>query len=667
MYNFFKKPLMNMIQLIKKLWIIPVILYGSNMHAVVDANNPVDPGIINPPASGGIGLAIACTTPFNDALTINQYDHLRFTLINDVLSEFFFTGTNTATGFSFGNNLSPTMGDWDGDGDLDLFMAYNTGFAVYENIGTQFTLNLSDRSINFIDLATIIASTSNPIIDSADIDGDGKSDLAIGGDGSKVTIIQADGSFTNRAISLNNLSINTGKSRSVPAFCQLQTGGNVDLLVLLDDGTIRRYPKSDILNTPYDITNFVDNILNQVVSNAVDLACADISNDGIADILISNSAGRIFEFLGNKDGSFTFNDSFLEPTVAQSSTTHLTFSLVDFDGDGDLDVVEGNNLGHILAIKDRRLARVTDLKTLSGVSSISLKWSPNRQSQLAGYYLYRSKQSENNFVKLNSTPLKESHYNDLLTTDVENFKYYVTTVTDAKNSVTGVTQQFESPASNISNGQTGTLFLTVSTIKSNNGSIIVRYRAENTRDLAGKNFSIIMNYDSTLFTPVFEDDSDPTVNTTGLSSNINFTATNTSAVNTGTLTITGNNDSGTFSSGSGIILVLRFSTQISGIIASDIFDISVPTFTNANGVSINVSVTELATNNFQGDFLGGDINQDNSLNISDIANLVGLTRKPANEITANERLLADINDDGSINFHDLVLLKSRIQKGAVSE
>ena len=225
------------------------------------------------------------------------------------------SGNFTDSGQSLGNHnsLGTTLGDVDGDGDLDAFVTNSSGQAN--------RVWLNDGSGNFTDSGQDLGNRNSYGVSLGDLDGDGDLDAFVANNNQDNRVWLADGSgnFSDGGRSLGNHS-----SRSV-ALGDVDGDGDLDGFVSngkthgnrvwLGDGS------GDFTDSGQSLGNY----------DSVRVAFGDLDGDGNLDAFVANFSFGDRVWLG--DGSGNFSDS------GQSLGDHQGYgvSLGDLDGDGDLD------------------------------------------------------------------------------------------------------------------------------------------------------------------------------------------------------------------------------------------------------------------------------------------------------------------------------------------
>jgi len=254
---------------------------------------------------GDLDIAVGSDTTVGNRVSLNNGD-----------------GTFTDSGQSLdtGGTQTVVLGDVDGDGDLDMVSANagNEPNSVYVNDGNGV----------YTDSGQSLGSNWSISVALGDVDNDGDLDMAVANfnnQGNQVYLNDGAGSFDSFGVSLG-----TDSSHSV-ALGDLDGDGDLDMAVANNDNAQA--------NRVYvnDGTGVYTDSGQSLGSNlSVSVALGDIDNDGDLDMVVANFG------LGNRvyinDGNASFSDS----DQSLGSFDSQIVSLGDIDGDGDLDMVVAN-------------------------------------------------------------------------------------------------------------------------------------------------------------------------------------------------------------------------------------------------------------------------------------------------------------------------------------
>lgn len=215
-------------------------------------------------------------------------------------------------------SLRPTLGDFDGDGNLDLVQFSNSDIGVYLGNGEgDFSDEIYSASNVFMPYETAV---------SFDINGDNLDDLiAVSSDqGLAVFLSEGDGTF--------------GSAQTFNTFAGAIVGSFIDSADMNGDG------RQDVVFRSGSFLTIMTNDGSGAFSFATTLASnssgivelADFDGDGRIDVVTGDSGStRLHRNLGN--GGFSVS-------TLSTITDVLDYSSGDVDGDGDIDLVGIDNV-----------------------------------------------------------------------------------------------------------------------------------------------------------------------------------------------------------------------------------------------------------------------------------------------------------------------------------
>lgn len=245
------------------------------------------------------------------------------------------------------------LGDIDSDGDLDLLIGdgYGGPTLFFRNEGSRTSPFFVDRTFTANPAFSVRARRSAPTL--ADYDSDGDLDIVIGWRSGGFRTFENVGSATNPQYQevtgsqdpLQGLSVGPDFSYSAPAFVDVDGDGDLDL-VAGDEPTGEFHFYENIGTT--DVPRFVARLKKSnpffgesVLANSTP-TFVDIDADGDQDLISGRYGGGLSVYL-NKTGQFVPSDDINDASLPAGTIQFYPFA--DFDGDGDLSVVVSLSTG----------------------------------------------------------------------------------------------------------------------------------------------------------------------------------------------------------------------------------------------------------------------------------------------------------------------------------
>ncbi|HDT12330.1 MAG TPA: T9SS type A sorting domain-containing protein [Candidatus Marinimicrobia bacterium] len=270
-----------------------------------------------------------------------------FNIGNDSIA--LFSESNSQIIGDVGLYAYPVFCDLDGDGDLDIAVGKDgSGLVYYKNIGTVENGNWQADASVFSGIAYDTYFNSPAIVD---LNGDGKQDLIYGSGSGPLNYFRNSGTVHSPAWT-RNTSVFGGVldvgGASSPFFYDYDGDGDLDMFSGSNLGDIKYYENTGTIHAPTwkEKSSSFTSLKHSIYSS---VTIGDVNNDSLPDAIVGDLSGNLYLHMNTGTGFTLVSDALSHIALGGWSVPRL----VDFDEDGDLDIVAGNETGNLFYFENQ--------------------------------------------------------------------------------------------------------------------------------------------------------------------------------------------------------------------------------------------------------------------------------------------------------------------------
>jgi len=209
-----------------------------------------------------------------------------------------------------GEFSDPAFFDYDADGDLDLFVAHPTPYTDFKLEESYYKLALYEN----------IGSAKRAVFELKD----------------------------NDYLKLSEKEL----LYFSPAFGDADNDGTVDLVLGTERGKLTLYTNANKPNEAADFSFSVNGYKSVQVSGRAQPCIADVNGDGKNDIILGGNSGQLSYYEWDTDSLILINDKWGGIRLGYVGSRLASPEWGDFDNDGEMELVVGDNQGYIYFYDD---------------------------------------------------------------------------------------------------------------------------------------------------------------------------------------------------------------------------------------------------------------------------------------------------------------------------